>query len=84
MIDYLASDAAIDTATPWSNACEARSRLRLRELNALPDASERVAAACATMPPLHPELPSAVGHAMLLRGTEQRKTGGLGASSYGS
>lgn len=40
---------------------------RLGELNLLPDAPECLAAACAAMPPLHPELPSAIGHAVPLR-----------------
>lgn len=49
---------------------------RLGELNPMPDATERLAAACAAMPPLHPELPSAIGHAVLLRGAARRKAGG--------
>ncbi|MBB4130892.1 glycosyltransferase [Xanthomonas sp. 3075] len=79
-----ARDAAIATATPWSNAGEACGWPRLGELNPMPDAPERLAAACAAMPPLHPELPSAIGHAVLLRGSARRKAGGLDASSYGS
>ena len=33
---------------------------------------------------LHPELPSAVGHAVLLRGSARKRAGGLDAASYGS
>jgi hypothetical protein len=33
---------------------------------------------------LHPELPSAIAHAVLLRGSARRRAGGLDASSYGS
>jgi hypothetical protein len=36
------------------------------------------------MPPLHPELPAAVDHAVLLRGSARRKAGGLDAASYAS
>lgn len=79
-----ARDAAIATATPWSNVGEACGWPRLGELNPMPAAPDRLAAACAAMPPLHPELPSATGHAVLLRGSARRKAGGLDASSYGS
>ncbi len=79
-----ARDAAIASATPWSNAGEAASWPRRGEINPLPDDPERVAAACAAMPPLHPELPSAIAHAVLLRGAARRKAGGLDARSYGS
>ena len=36
------------------------------------------------MPPLHPELPAAVAHAVALRGNARRRAGGLDAASYGS
>ena len=45
---------------------------------------ERTAAACAAMPPLHPELPCAVNHAVVLRGSARQRAGGLDASSYRS
>ncbi|KAB7765495.1 glycosyltransferase family 2 protein [Xanthomonas maliensis] len=77
-------DAAIATATPWSNAGEACAWPRLGEINPLPDDPQRLSAACAAMPPLYPELPSAASHAVLLRGSARRKAGGLDASSYGS
>jgi hypothetical protein len=36
------------------------------------------------MPPLHPELPAAIGHAVALRGKARRRAGGLDATSYAS
>ncbi len=79
-----ARDAAIASATPWSNAGEAVSWPRLGEINPLPDEPARLAAACMAMPLLHPELPSAIAHAVMLRGSARRKAGGLDANSYGS
>jgi hypothetical protein len=79
-----ARDAAIASATPWSNVGEAAAWPRLGELNPLPDDDERLATACAAMPPLHPELPAAICHAVALRGSARRRAGGLDASSYGS
>ncbi|UKE46644.1 hypothetical protein [Xanthomonas cerealis] len=80
----LARDAAIASATPWSNAGEACAWPRLGEINPLPDDGERLARACAALPPEHPELPSAVCHAVALRGVARQRAGGLDASSYGS
>ncbi|MCL1634594.1 glycosyltransferase [Luteimonas sp. SX5] len=80
----LARDAAIATATPWCNAGESASWPRCGEIAPLPDDPERLARAAATLPPLHPELPAAVGHAVLLRGSARRRAGGLDADSYGS
>lgn len=79
-----ARDAAIASATPWSNAGEAAAWPRLGEINPLPDDPERLAAACAAMPPLHPELPAAICHAVALRGSARQRAGGLDASSYGA
>jgi hypothetical protein len=73
-----ARDASIATATPWSNAGEAAAWPRMGEI------TERTAAACAAMPPVHPELPAAVTHAVALRGNARQRAGGLDASSYGS
>ena len=56
LADCLARDPSIASATPWSNAGEAASWPRLGVLEPLPDDPERLAAACAAMPPLHPEL----------------------------
>ncbi|OAX56617.1 hypothetical protein [Xanthomonas graminis] len=80
----LARDAAIASATPWSNVGEACAWPRLGEINPLPDDGERLARACAALPPEHPELPSAVCHAVALRGAARQRAGGLDASSYGS
>ncbi|HEY5802959.1 MAG TPA: glycosyltransferase [Lysobacter sp.] len=80
----LASDGAIATATPWSNAGEAAAWPRIGEIDAVPDDLERLSRAAAGMPALHPELPAAVTHAVLIRGSARRRVGGLDASSYGS
>ena len=79
-----ARDASIASATPWSNAGEAAAWPRIGEVEAVSDDLARLAAACAAMPPLHPELPSAVGHAVALRGSARRRAGGLDPDSYGS
>ncbi|WP_045767883.1 glycosyltransferase [Xanthomonas albilineans] len=80
----LARDAAIASGTPWSNAGETCAWPRLGEINPLPEDPERLARACAALPPLHPELPAAVCHAVVLRGAALQRVGGLDASSYGS
>lgn len=80
----LSRDAAIATATPWCNAGEAAAWPRVGEIAPPPFDFERAAAACAAMPPLHPELPAAVSHAVALRGNARVKAGGLDASSYAS
>lgn len=82
--DCFGRDAAIASATPWSNAGELASWPRSGEVAPLPDDLERMARACALMPPLHPELPSAVSHAVLLRGSARRRAGGLDVHSYAS
>ena len=82
-----ARDAATATATPWCNLGEAVSWPGIGELAPAPvEPAElaRIAEACAAMPPRHPELPSAVAHAVLLRGSARRRVGGLDANSYGS
>ena len=79
-----ARDAAIATATPWCNAGEAAAWPRCGEIAPVPADVERLARACATLPPRHPELPAAVAHAVALRGSARRRAGGLDASSYGS
>jgi hypothetical protein len=80
----LARDPAIATATTWSNAGEAAAWPRIGEISPMPADLERLARACAAMPPLHPELPAAVAHAVALRGSARKRAGGLDASSYGS
>ena len=79
-----ARDASIASATPWSNAGEAAAWPRIGEVETAPDDLGRLAAACAAMPPVHPELPAAVGHAVVLRGSARRRAGGLDPDSYGS
>jgi hypothetical protein len=54
------------------------------EIAPIPDAPERLAQAAASLPPHHPELPAAVGHALFLRGSARRRAGGLDAASYAS
>lgn len=78
----LARDASIATATPWSNAGETVAWPRAGELNPLPREPSRLAEACAAMPLLCPELPSAVTHAVLIRGSARRRAGGLDTQSY--
>lgn len=82
--ECFARDAAIATATPWSNAGETVSWPRVGELNAMPADPQRLLQALAGMPLLHPELPSAVTHAVLIRGTARRRAGGLDVHSYSS
>lgn len=78
------ADGAIATATPWSNAGEAAAWPRIGEIAAVPDDLERLARAAAGMPATAPELPAAVSHAVLLRGSALARVGGLDAASYGS
>lgn len=80
----LARDASIATATPWCNAGEAAAWPRAGGIVPPPDEPERIARACAALPPSHPELPAAVGHAVALRGSARTRAGGLDATSYGS
>jgi len=80
----LRSDGAIATATPWSNAGEAAAWPRIGEIDDGPADRERLARAAAQMPAAHPELPAAVGHAVLLRGSARRRAGGLDTASYHS
>lgn len=77
-------DAAVATATPWCNAGEVAAWPRIGEIDPIPSDLERLGNACARMPPLYPELPSAVGHAVLLRGSARQRAGGLDATSYRS
>ncbi len=79
-----ARDAAIASATPWCNAGETAAWPRCGEIDAVPDDMERLARASASLPPLHAELPAAVGHAVALRGAARRRAGGLDSASYGS
>lgn len=80
----LARDASIATATPWSNAGEAVAWPRVGEVNPLPSDPVRLTQALSAMPLLQPELPSAVTHAVLIRGSARRRAGGLDIDSYHS
>ncbi|RPE79553.1 glycosyltransferase [Vulcaniibacterium tengchongense] len=82
--DCFAADGAIATATPWSNAGEAASWPRIGEIAPMPDDLPALGRAAAAMPAQYPELPAAIGHAVLLRGTARRRAGGLDTASYGS
>lgn len=84
LVDSLAADGAIATATPWSNAGEAAAWPRIGEIAPMPDEHERLARAAAGLPALHPELPAACTHAVLLRGSARRRAGGLDVASYRS
>lgn len=79
-----ARDPSIGSATPWCNAGETAAWPRLGEIEPVPADLHAMAQACAALPPMHPELPSAVTHAVLLRGNARRKAGGLDMHSYGS
>lgn len=81
-----ARDAAIATATPWSNAGESAAWPRCGEIGDMPTTAglDALARAAAAMPTVHPEIPAAVDHAVFLRGSARAKAGGLDASSYGS
>ncbi|WP_156911584.1 glycosyltransferase [Luteimonas sp. J29] len=79
-----ARDASIASATPWCNAGEAAAWPRIGEIEPMPADLPRLARACAAMPPVHPELPAAVAHAVMLRGSARRKAGGLDTASYRS
>ena len=79
-----ARDASIASATPWCNAGEVAAWPRIGEISPMPSDPARIARASAAMSPLHPELPAAVAHAVMLRGSARRKAGGLDAASYGS
>ena len=80
----LARDASIATATPWCNAGETAGWPNLGEIAPLPAEPALTAQACAAMPPLHPELPAAVDHAVALRGSARQRAGGLDTASFGS
>lgn len=84
LVACFARDPAIATATPWSNAGEAASWPRIGEIVGIEEDTSRLARACAQLPAQHPELPAAVGHAVLLRGSARKRAGGLDPSSYRS
>ena len=84
LCDCLAQDPTIATATTWSNAGEAAAWPRIGEIVGITEAPARLARACAQLPAQHPGLPSAVGHAVLIRGSARKRAGGLDPSSFRS
>ncbi|MDQ3270472.1 MAG: glycosyltransferase [Pseudomonadota bacterium] len=80
----LRADGAVATATPWCNVGEAVAWPRIGEINPAPADTDRLARAASRMPANRPELPAAIGHAVLLRGSARLRAGGLDAASYGS
>ncbi len=80
----LHDDGAVATATPWCNAGEAAAWPRIGEINPLVHEPASLSRAAAAMPALCPELPAAIAHAVLLRGSARSRAGGLDTSSYGA
>lgn len=78
----LAHDGAIASTTAWSNAGETAAWPRVGEVNAMPDDLDRIARAAARMPAAYPELPAAVSHAVVLRGSARVRAGGLDAATF--
>lgn len=84
LTDCLGRDPAIATATPWSNAGEAAAWPRIGEIAPLHEDLSRLARACVQLTPTHPDLPAAVGHAVLIRGSAYQRAGGVDAASFHS
>lgn len=84
MAAALADDRAIATVTPWCNAGETASWPRVGHASAIPIDLDRLAAAAASLPAGAPELPAAVGHAVLLRGVARQRAGGVDATGFRS
>ena len=72
-------DGAIGSVTPWSNAGEVAAWPRIGEIAPMPAEPLSLAHAAAHMPALLPELPAAVGHAVLLRGAARARAGAYAA-----
>ena len=84
MAGCLAADGSVATVTAWSNAGESVAWPEIGECCPLPGEPERLAHAAAAMPATSPELPAAVGHAVVLRGAALQKARGLDVDSFGS
>ncbi len=84
LVDCMARDPFAATVTPWSNAGEAAAWPRIGEICVIADPPARLASACARLPATQVELPSAVSHAVLIRGEARLRAGGLDAHSYRS
>lgn len=83
LADVLA-DASIASATPWSNAGETASFPRLGQVAPMPLELPALARACHGLTETLHELPAAVSHAVLLRGSAVRGAGGLDTATYAS
>lgn len=84
MAGCLEADGAVASVTAWSNAGEAVAWPRIGEACNPPAEPARLARAAQRMPAATPELPAAVGHAVLLRGAALVKARGLDVDSFGS
>lgn len=84
MAGCLESDGAVASVTPWSNAGEAVAWPRIGETCTPPAEAARLARAALRMPAVTPELPAAVGHAVVLRGAALSKARGLDVDSFAS
>lgn len=82
--DCLVRDPTIATATPWSNAGEAAAWPRIGEIVEVEASPARLARACTQLGNIYPPLPSAVTHAVLIRGAARVRAGGLDPASYRS
>jgi len=82
--DCLVRHPTIATATPWSNAGEAAAWPRIGEIVEVEASPARLARACTQLGNIYPPLPSAVTHAVLIRGAARVRAGGLDPASYRS
>lgn len=80
----LSHDPSIGSASTWCNAGETAAWPQIGELNPPPQRLADVARAAAGLPRIHPELPNAVAHAVILRGSARRRAGALDGESFGS
>jgi GT2 family glycosyltransferase len=78
-----ASDARIATATPFSNNAEICSFPQFCRPNAVPADPAAVARAARGAPPEYPELPTAVGFCMYVRGAALDAVGDFDAATFG-
>lgn len=84
LLACLGHDPSIGSATPWCNAGETAAWPRCADLNPLPESLHDIARAAAGLPRVHPELPNAVAHAVVLRGSARVRAGELDGASFGS
>lgn len=84
MAACLARDPSIGSATAWCNAGETAAWPRGGDLNPVPGRLSDLARAAAGLPHVYPELPNAVAHAVILRGTARQRAGALDGESFDS